>query len=335
MHLSPAQTTYILDRLNDEATVEKFVQLNTTHPERERWVSCENEPYDTAFSGFRSDHLRWLDERLEDWCAEQRDPSSQSDGEARLHRLVTVTDFYFYSGENPAPSRRGRRECWLSDTDLPLACFLILDTVFSFSFTEKCWSARPWLGVKDDPLLALPYSRKYDRERAERAERQQRHDWERLRRAADLIGLLSRRIEQIDLRDIQRFHVPEYADIHAELATDDLGLAACGLMAYANTIHFDLWDLPIATHGQPWNERAQKPGPPIAQGAYEGALREIKYLSDASVKKMCLVALDALLEEVWRITQTPWDEEWDERQQAIREFRLSVGLAVDETVTVD
>jgi hypothetical protein len=41
---------------------------------------------------------------------------------------------------------------WLKQVQLPLAAYKVWQTVFIYSYQERRWSTRPWLGVEHDPL---------------------------------------------------------------------------------------------------------------------------------------------------------------------------------------
>jgi hypothetical protein len=196
--------------------------------------------------------------------------------------------------------------------------------VFFLSKVDKRWHERPWLGCDKDPLLALPYSRKYDRERAQAADRRDTWTWEKLCRAHDLVRMTSARVEGLKLSrsvnslgDLPRFDVD---DILEALALDDLTIGQCEIGGYWHATEFEILRLDERRDPRSgeWEKRAQ--GPAVATGGYDGALNKIRFgASAATEKQVTVLALEALARKLDEIC-FPLTEEEEEARGELRDL---------------
>lgn len=330
MFLTNQQKERILAWLNEPERVEAFITFNQGHPDRAQWISDENHNYDTSYSPFRRAHVEWFDEQLSELAQKQELAPQGKAQEEKIHSLVKTTDFYFYSGESDEKPQYPKE--WLDLVELPFAAVKVLDTVFTFSFDQQAWLQRPWLGIKDDPLMRMPYSRKYDFERVELAEIVEKRNWERIRRAIDFIEMIAKRVDDVDLQlTDNEFKIPDYSDIAEEMAKDDsLGIGLCDILGMGGQINFDLWEL---EHGfdKEWYERHQKPGPPICSGCYRGVLGgSYRHRpGGASLKKMVAEALDQLVLAAWTVTYTPHSEAYVEEFEQLEAAKDEVYRALN------
>jgi hypothetical protein len=335
MFLKPAQKEVILAYLNDIERVEEFITFNATHSDRDEWIRMENHSGDTSYSRFRRESVEWLDKQLSNLQRDQLFSRNEVDSDARLHSFIRATDFFFYSGEDPSVLSPHNRLSWLLSAELPVAAYKVFDSVFSFSFSEKTWSVRYWLD-EEEPLLSMPYSRKYDYERIEMAQSREKRDFERVMRAIDFVNILLKRIGDVDLQKVEDFKIPDFGDIGEEMSEDNLGISLCSLMGMGGRIHFDLLDLETDTSFPPlaWHERKPKSGPPIAEGEYSGVLNQTRMHSGASLKKMSMVALWNLVDSAYSVCYTPEAEEMAEIEEEKDVIRDALGIPRKQKVEV-
>jgi hypothetical protein len=307
-----AQRAELLDLLNEEGAGEQFRRLFLGDAAAE-WLQRENEPFYTAAAQLRLDALDFLAELIK--CAGFRSPLR--------HPLVQAVDFYYYSGQGSRPDPSYPH---LQDAELPLAAYLVSGFVFSYSFSARRWTERAWAGSETDPLLRLPYTRKYDVERAQFAERQERRDYERLSRASDLVGLIRARAEAVDLRDGSDFKIPSIADVGVELERDGLGFTQGMLNGVLNSgVSFEIVETERQFRG---GEMQIEAGRTIAEGAYEGALSEVPYKSTSTIKQMALEALEALEQALDDLVGVDEEREEDDGSSTdARERKLTGGAA--------
>jgi hypothetical protein len=330
MQLSNAQITEILVLLNQPKNIDAFASIAEAKPvERTAWVEAEDDEMYTEGSPLRRAHLEWLSTLLSD--------ARKSGDQTTLVHYIEPTDFYFYTGELAAERRYWMH--WLSEQELPLAAFLIWQTVFTFSFSRRRWTARPFLGVTpryaphhperpDDPLLALPYSRKYDRERAGAALVRQTWLWERLCRARDVVKLMQARVERVEIPRHwdARWSWPKLEDIQEQLEEDGLCFELDSLMLFGGILEFEILRLETrydvdADPPKPPTKHAV--GPAYARGSYSGPLTQ-GFPSAASYKKMLESALDKLDANLWNVVYPYSDEEREQLQDEIDAVRASL-----------
>lgn len=326
MQFSTAQIQLILDELNQPSRLKEFRALTT--PElRRAWKERENDPYDTSGSELRRLHVEWMDGVLQD--LRRRHYPDTFVG-------VETTDFYFYTGQGKEAARERSRLEQLSFVELPVQAFKIRQSVFVFSKREKRWIERPWLGADKDPLLALPYSRKYDRERAQAADRRETWQWEKLCRAQDLVEMLAARVESLQLSrsSIGCLELPKFEvdDILEALALDDLALGQCEIGGIWHATEFEI--LPLEEWRNPrtgdFEKRAH--GPALATGGYDGALNKIRYGSAATKKAVMVLALEALYRKLMDICWPLDDDEEDARAALVEQMIAEVDGELAERV---
>ena len=143
--------------------------------------------------------------------------------------------------------------------------------------------------------MTLPYSRKYDFERIERAETRESRWWERLHSAADVIDLYAARVRETPLdRDCPEFKLPPTTDVQDELKRMriDLGVDSLGAM-FGMSLTFELVELGDGLYDRPMDKGLY---PPLASGSYQGLLtsKPRLHLGAASLKRMTIEALEEL-----------------------------------------
>jgi hypothetical protein len=306
MELSLAQTEQLLLALGDAATLSAFQALAAPALIAD-WSAHQWEPRDTETLALRRAHIDFLEALL-----------------ARLGwgPLVRVTDFYYFTDAPKPANWRGHGELPAGLTT-PVVAYKVLETVFNFDVATATWTTRPWLGVSSDPLLHLPYSRKYDRERAQYAERAQTRDWERLSRAFDLIDLVFERVSRIPIDralESEPFVLPNLDDIQDELNEDGLALGIGGLGFDTSQIEFEL--LRLSEQRDP-DGRRRPSYPALVSGVYAGPLLEVQGKSEATKKQILLHAFSALRDAIGELTY-PLDYETalelDEEKGRLRAF---------------
>lgn len=331
LELSPAATTAILNALNAPERLREF-KGRIRGKAIATWIANENDPTYTGTSQLRGDMIAWMDALLVDLRTAGDDASAAP----VLHPWVATTDFYFYTGRRATRGALERhvRCSPLLAGELPIVCFVILDRVFSYSSSAQTWSTRPFLGAgpprrrgrdecaadyPTDPLLQLPYSRKYDIERAQAARSRSIWRFERLMRAFDCLGIVEMRIANVPSDGLgRRFEWPELADIQAELADDHLMLRIDDFgMAYGGRVLIELVELEDTWHDGAHGLRPAYP--PLFEGYYRGVLGEVirargYAVSVASLKKMLLAALDELTDRMLEAAHALVDEAWEARE---------------------
>lgn len=296
MELSRAQTDDLLGALNEPEALISFLALGAGET-RADWEAGQDEPMDTTGALHRLDHLRWFDEQI---LGPRR---SRPDAPLGHSALGGASDFYCLTDSARAP-RYGTIQP-------PLSAFLVWRTVFSFDHGAKTWSARPFLGADaggiHDPLLRLPYSRKYDFERAQAALIRGDLLWEQLACAGDLVDVLLQRTARVAIDrhpEAPRFQMPDFEDIQSALAEDDLGIGRGFAGVFTRRIDFEL--VSLSSRFEPGPRRVLRT---LATGGYSGPLTECRSPSSAALKLMCTRALEALQEEIHRLVHPLTHEE--------------------------
>lgn len=287
MELSRAQEELILVDLNQPDQIEAFRAL-FSGPGYEQWIDLEDAPMDTSAMELRRLALEFFKRRFEVLRQQLYFGSGP-----KLSWLVEPSDFYFYSGLGVEPVLGAT-----SEPDRRVAAFKVFQTVFDYSHRERLWSSRPWLGRADDPLLKLPYIRKYCLRRIELAERLESEQWEALVRAKDVLELFLARVEAVEIdRTGGEFQLPDIDDVQGELNGDGLGLDYDIIAASFGTISFELLKLERDYDQTPWGWKPTYPA--IAKGRYEGIFSgQRRVISAATEKRMVIEALDALIDAV-------------------------------------
>ncbi len=316
MYLAPDARSEILNLLNQEEAVAAFVQAVAEHPGRQDWQKAEGETptMATDLFPFRSQMVGWLNDRIKKRSCDLR---KEQGHDLPLHRYVRACDFFFWSGADWERPDRG----WLAHAELPIVAYRVLD-VFEFSASALQWTARPWLGSapytagRYDPLLTLPYSRgAYDWRRHERADREGMRQWERFRRAAELLGVAEGIVSRCDTRVDGRFE-PDLKPVAEAFAADDLAVETCPLVGHSGRLHLDLWELEAEQgNPKPLAQRRQIPGPPVVQATYDGPLTILRYGSAATRKQKLLHTLEKLAERLWDGVLYCPDDDWEEHEQ--------------------
>lgn len=333
MQLSRAQIDEILDLLNEPENVDAFLKLADENAEaRAEWIENEDQPFYTPGNSWVQAHLDWFKALLE---SRRTQFGYREVPATTIVHFLEPTDFYYYSGEN-APADSAYRTHWLRQQELPISAFLLWQTVFSFSHANRQWTARPFLGAarregERDPLIMLPYSRKYDVERAQAALRRQEWLWERLCRAKDLVGVLEGRVNAVTIGRYPeaKWSWPETEDVQKQLEADDLCFDVCGLMLWGGTIELEILELETVYH---FNEEPPKSpskrvkGPAYARGRYSGPLSE-RHPSAASYKMMIATALENLSEALWDLLYPYSDEEYEQLQDELERLREQLAPA--------
>lgn len=304
MELSRAQTQAICADLNSPEALEGFEQL-LHGSDYGCWLENTDGPADVTGLPFRTQGLEFLKRRLED--LRDQDP-------ALIHVAIAPTDFYLsQSGHDDAAPR-------------PLAAYKVFQTVFEFDFSSRRWSARPWLGADEDPLLRLPYVRRDSFERVELAEHKERRLWEALWRASDAVKLAAERVREQEIpRDGSEFTLPNIDDVKDELLEDALSIGVNELeLDFASRLTFELLLLERDYETTPWSWKPV--WPPLATGSYEGlfAGQRQAYLSPATQKRIVADSLDALQQAISALVFPLSDDERAELEDE-RE-RLRAGL---------
>lgn len=306
VEMSLAQETQLLELLHSEAVAQQLAGLwhgidGEAQKARDDWSAREYAPMDTSGAPFRNLHVTQIYAALSEAAMAAGSP---------LNPWLRITDCYLLTGMGDTkPVLRGRATALAG---IPLLAIKVRQTVFDRDMASGVWSARPWLGVDHDPLLALPYSRKYDYERAQIAEHIEQHQWEALERAGDIVELMRRRLAELDLRAAgNRFIWPQLDDLQAELAKDDLTIGIDDFALWAGGgLRMELRQLETAARQGVRSASPQRMahGHPLAEGAYRGPLTQLRSFSASSMKRMLLEACAELAERIFELAH-PLDEE--------------------------
>jgi hypothetical protein len=222
--------------------------------------SNESQPYDTTFSEFHRHAGEFVDSRLDQlrWDLIRR----RTAGENLLARWLGCVDVFAVTGDSS-----DRLDNWVRAHvgESPLTAVRIGCTVFYLPGVQgSTWQRRAWQG-DDEPLMKLPYQRKYDHERHGRADMLLRSQHEQLRVAYDLLAVLSERLEDLDVS--RRFSWPDVDDIESELGRLGLGIGLDDLSGMTGRVSLGLCAL---RH----DESADRPTVDftVEEGAYRGVL---------------------------------------------------------------
>lgn len=194
----------------------------------------EQRPYDTTCSDFHRAARRTIDDQLESLRHEL--VGARPAGSALLGRWLACVDAFALGAANE------QTDDWVKAhvAKRPLTAVRVGATVFYLSGQSAArWQRRPWQGTDTDPLMTLPYQRKYDRERHGLADLRLRGHYERLHVAADLLTVLAERLEGTDTR-ASDLAWPELANIQSELESLDLSLGADSLSALGGRFCLEL-----------------------------------------------------------------------------------------------
>lgn len=281
LDLHPTHTEAILERLNGKEKLRAWRGLLAgdafeTHRAYERGA------YDTTGSMLHRELREWLDGELKALTREYslyRTPAPDVPFSLLGHWLDCVDVFVLSKIERPRAGSFSRGDHpWLVEQAGRgvFSAFRIGETAFYLPASARAtWQARKWLGDQE-PLMRLPYQRKYDSERHGRADESLRSHQERLEVAGDLLYVLAERLSEVDISD--GFHWPELADIQAELERLDLALAGCSISAMVGTLSLDLYALePIGSLRRVFadaedEEQRRKMDFVVSSGRYRGVL---------------------------------------------------------------
>ena len=261
----------ILFQLNRPENLAAWQALLATDAAREHRLR-EREAYDTTFSVFHRELRAFVNELLDHVRYRTYDlpgatllgVSATAPASINEERWLPCVDvFALWSGEDHDPKwvrqRTGKR---------PLSAFRVGTSVFYLSgMGEPRWRWRRWRGTEHDPLMRLPYQRKYDRERHRRADELLRWHAERVRIAGDLLYVVAERVEDVDVSD-GVFQGLELGDVQEELGRMGcLGLGGDDLLM---PVGIELCQMRMEyTEGRPSQPRIDFT---IAEGRYDGVL---------------------------------------------------------------
>lgn len=295
MYLTAQFQQSLLDALSVDEITARIEQLHTSDDPvivaaRTRWQELENTPNYIEGEEFRQLHMDTIKQVIDGLYAQR----------TRDYPNPQITDCYVLTAEASSPHIDG--------LELPLIACKIYQTVFTYSMTDHSWGTRPWQG-EDDPLLSLPYTRKYDHERAAYHHLIEQQLWERLQRAGDLVYMTQRRVQQLDLREHDgQFTYPDLDDVQAELAKDQLTLGIDDIAGMVGQVRVELRQL---------DERGKPRGASLAEGTYRGAFagRHVSR-SGATFKAMLIEALEDLSNQIYELCELPSSEALEETELA-------------------
>lgn len=283
----------LLAKFNEPAVIKRWAGL-LEGPNYEYHRNLELEPYDTTGSRWHRDARELTGELLGDVRREQRSLA----GASMLGGWLAYEDAFVLSRpgsytDDWVTERIGKR---------PLLAVRIGGMVLFMSGKgKKAWELRPWMGTTNDPLMTLPYQRKYDTERNEWADEKARGRREKLLIASDILNVLDERLRDIELGDGE-FAWPELGDINAELMKLELGFGLDGLGGFFGGVCVELVQLRLGR-----GDDKPRADFTVADGRYHGVLGGYHRrrsgvlrpaLSGASVKWMVSCALDELRDNV-------------------------------------
>jgi len=292
LDLLDAQRKDLLKRLNEPACLKEYRAL-LAGEDYEHHVAHERDAYDTTFSTLHRTLGKWVDSQLDGLRTGRSYGDKNGVPMFLLGRWLACADVFVLS-----QAKKGADHEWLvaQSGRKPLSAFRVGETVFWLAGNASSkWQARDWQG-SEDPLMHLPYQRKYDSERHGRADRLLRERQEKLLVANDLLNIVRERAEDRDV--ISEGGVfPDFEDVQSELADMDLGIALDDIMSMGGLLCLELAALRVT------DEDERRIDFSLAEGNYRGALGGYHRRRDgslrpspskASLKHMTLTALREL-----------------------------------------
>lgn len=259
--LLPDHVTALLAHLDDDACIAEVRTLLANDPGIAEHLGDQETPYDASFSEWRTALVEWADERLAQVERERPSPHAETEVPWGLVGDWLRCEDAFVIG----PSERIAREPWIGEQAgrVGLVGFRFGDHAVWLPGTKDArWQARRWL-AEDEPLLRLPYQRKYDHERHGRVDARLRDAAMRVSVADDLVECFFERLHEQRLGP--EFSWPEVADIRDELQALGLDFGLDDLSSLTGGVRFEV----IAVDRTGERPRVETT---LAAGAYAGAL---------------------------------------------------------------
>jgi hypothetical protein len=298
LDLTPELTQGLLTQLNRRQELTAWqALLNGEDYEHHR--ALERERYDTTFSSLHRALSAYVQTQLQTLHDSFRG-AERPPGAELLGRWLTCVDVFALArataeDEEWVRAHVGRR---------PLSAFRVGNSIFFLSGRGRAqWARREFLGLNEDPILRLPYQRKYDHERHGRADEKLRAYFEKLWVASDLLAILAERSSVIDVGT--GFEYPELADIESELKELGLVLSIDTLSEFGGGFGLELCALATQSESALTERSPKRPVVDftVVDGHYRGVLggyhRRLSgalrpSLSGASLKWIFEIALTQL-----------------------------------------
>jgi len=290
LDLLSAQRKALLKRLNEPARLKEYRAL-LAGDDYEHHVAHEREAYDTTGSMLHRTLGKWADSQLEGVRTGRSYGDKDGVPMLLLGRWLACADVFVLS-----QAKKGSDDKWVvaQSGQKPLSAFRVGESLFWLAGNATSrWRVRDWQGT-EDPLMHLPYQRKYDSERHGRADRLLRERQEKLLVANDLLAIVRERAEERDVISEDEGVFPDFQDVSDELGRMDLAIALDDIMSMGGLLCLELATLRVT------DEEERRIDFNLAEGNYRGALGGYHRrrdgslrmpLSKASLKHMTLTAL--------------------------------------------
>jgi hypothetical protein len=252
LQLTTLLTKEVLSLLN-QPDYSKQLDLILKGEAHQHHLALEETHYDTSYSQFHRELGQWIDGVLKAVKSKATLGSDEA-GYWLLGRWYTCVDVFSISELDQISHP------WITNHATPLIAARVANTLF-YQAGDSPWKARSWRG-EGDPLLTLPYQRKYDFERHGRADLLLKNCYQSLGVASDILSLLSERIDDAEV--CPTFLIPPILDLQDELAKLKLTLGLDTLASLAGRFGLEL----LTFEGQMESSRLEI----IETGNYKGVL---------------------------------------------------------------
>jgi hypothetical protein len=268
LNLTAAQTEQLLTWLNQPAQLDAWRAL-LAGEEVTRHLARQDEAADTDGAQWRRDLVDWMNVQVKQVA---RDLAQAT----LLGSWLACEDAFVIA---PAASK-AKLDPWLRAQAArgALGAVRVADSILWLGPAKRArWQARR-VDHDAEPLLRLPYQRKYDRERHGRADARLRERALRICVADDLLMVLAERMGEQSTG--ARFAWPPALDgIRAELHSLDLDFGVDALSGMAGGLRVELIACPRDAGDNPRYEAT------VAEGAYAGMLGGYHRLASGALRR--------------------------------------------------